>query len=662
MPRAVAEVPTPRPMQIVAGIAIVGALYFARDFLLPIALAILISFLLAPLVKRVERWGLSRIPAAVLVVAVAFTGLGIVSYVVVNQLYDLAYQLPDYKTNIIAKARSLRSTDGGIVARVTHAFEDVQRRLAQDTKEAIEEQIEAPEPAGVPLRPEIIERVANVDRLLRNQDRAGPNVNATDAEPEPVPVQVVEELSAREIARGVLGPLVAPLATAAVVIVFVFFMLLEREDLRDRLIRLIGSHQLSVTTQALDDAARRVSRYLLMQAIINSLYGVVIAIGLSLIGLPNAILWGILATLLRFVPYVGPWIAAVMPIVLSLAVFDGWSRPVMVIALYVVNELISNNFFEPWLYGSSTGISTLGILVSAVFWTWLWGPAGLVMATPLTVCLTVIGRHVPALAFLHTLLSDQEALPPPTHFYQRLLANDSEEAFDVAEDYLKEHSLDQLYDDVVLPALRLAEHDRHEGLLNESQQRFVLDTVRELVDDFGGGDISIAPKQKNGSAEIQGPEPAKSSSVTILCAPARDEADELVGMMLSQLLERKGLRTHVLSAGKLAGEMVDHVKDGSANVICVSALPPYAATHARYLCKRFRPKFPKLRIVVGLWQDRAVSKKAHDRLMATEIDKVVTTLAEAKEVLANYAASLDSLNANASTKNTETPEEVAATR
>jgi hypothetical protein len=420
-------------------------------------------------------------------------------------------------------------------------------------------------------------------------------------------------------------------------------MLIERENLRNRVIHLIGSRQLNVTTQALNDAAHRVSRYLLMQLIVNSAYGFVIATGLFFIGLPNAFLWGVLTALLRFVPYVGPWIAATLPIALSLAVFEGWTQPVLVLALFIVNELISNNVIEPWLYGSSTGISTMGILVSAVFWTWLWGPVGLVMATPLTVCLTVIGRYVPHLAFLNTLLSDEEVLAPEARFYQRLLALDPEEAIDVAEEYLKENSLESLYDQVLLPALSLAEEDRHHGDLDETKQRFILTTMRELVDDLGEKARLAADAAKginDGSSTVA----AQSAKASVLCLPARDEADEIAGVMLEQLLEARGISVEVMSAQSLSGEMLMQASEKAAGVVCVSALPPLAATHARFLCKRLRPKFPALKIVVGLWQTRGSTKKAHARRAEIGIDQFATTLAEATKQLLHLVGSQRLIN------------------
>ena len=338
----------------------------------------------------------------------------------------------------------------------------------------------------------------------------------------PVPVEIVESLSVTEIAQGILGPLISPLASAAIVTVFVIFILLKREDLRNRFIHLIGGEQLNLTTQALDDAAGRVSRYLLMQLIINSAYGLVIYIGLALIGLPNALLWGALTAVLRFVPFVGPWIGALMPIAISLAVFDSWSEPTLVVGLFMANELITNNIIEPWLYGSSTGISTIGILAAAVFWGWIWGPVGLVMATPLTVCLTVVGRYVPQLAFLNTMLSDQDALPPQARFYQRLLAIDPEEATEVAEEYLATSSLAELYDTVLLPALSLAEQDRHQGALDEAKQQFVHQTTREIVEEFGERISKAASENDKGSESATiAAEPWESKGVHSLLAGAR---------------------------------------------------------------------------------------------------------------------------------------------
>jgi predicted PurR-regulated permease PerM len=620
-----------RSNALVSAAVVVGALYVGRDILLPFAISVLLSFLLAPLVERLEKWKFGRIPSVLTIVIVAFFSFAALAFVLAHQVYDLAYRLPDYKENIVAKAQAFQGDGTGVFGRVTKSVEEMRAMLSEPPGE---------EPVGAPRSPENPAKTSDRDESPMRETKS-PRLDEGEAPPKtPVPVEVVETLSAREIAQGVLGPLISPLASAAIVIVFLIFMLLKREDLRNRLIHLIGGEQLNLTTQALDDAAGRVSRYLLMQLIINSIYGLVICVGLVLIGLPNALLWGACTALLRFVPYVGPWIAALMPIAISLAVFDGWMQPALVLALFVVNELISNNFIEPWLYGSSTGISTIGILASAVFWTWIWGPLGLVMATPLTVCLTVVGRYVPQLAFLNTMLSDQETLPPQSRFYQRLLAMDPEEATEVAEDYLATSSLEELYDTVLLPALSLAELDRHHGDLDEEKQRFVLQTTREIVEDLAERLVK-AESEGDGTATTQSfaADPVRERA-SVLCLPARDEADEIAGLMLVQLLEQRGVSARVVSTQSLSGEMIEQVAAESAAIVCVSALPPFAATHARYLCKRLRPKFPRLQLIVGLWQTGGIAKKTQNRLTAIGIDKLVTTLSEA-------AGDLERLSQNA---------------
>lgn len=615
---------------LISAAIVVTALYFGRDILLPFALAILVSFLLTPLVERLEKWRLGRIPSVLTVVGIAFLSVGGLAFILAHQVYDLAYELPNYKENILAKAEAFQGVGGGLFERVNKSLDEMRAKLS--TKSAAtpgETKSGEAKPSSVADAPTDAPADANPPPNLLGERAAGAAV--------PIPVEVVETLSAKEIAQGVLGPLLAPLSSAAMVVVFVVFMLLKREDLRNRLIHLVGGQRLNLTTQALDDAAGRVSRYLLMQALINTAYGLVICIGLSVIGLPNALLWGVLTAVLRFVPYIGPWIAALMPIAIALAVFDGWFQPLAVVALFVVNELLSNNVIEPWLYGSSTGISTMGILVSAVFWAWIWGPVGLVMATPLTVCLTVVGRYVPQLAIFHTLLSDHEVLPARSRYYQRLLALDPEEATEVAEEYLAASSLTELYDQVLVPALGLAELDQHHGALDDVKLRFVHQATREIVEDLGERDL-IARTAAAAAGETPGSSVTPSAAhAAILCLPARDEADEIACLMLVQLLEQRGLTASAASTQSLSGEMIEQVDAESVPIVCISSLPPMAATHARYLAKRLRPKFPSLRLVVGLWQAEPIGSKAQERLDATGVDKLVTTLAQAAAELERMA-------------------------
>ena len=609
-----------RTFTLLCGVAVIVGLWFARGILLPFALGILLSFLLAPVVGWAEKCRCPRIPAVLIVVAIAFAGVGLLSSIIGHELYDLAKRLPEYKSNIIQKVDAIRGDGSGVLAEMTDAIAEVQSEASRPLVEAERAlgTTGASQDSSAPDLP--APRVANERELA-----------------EPARVEVVNPLSLNEIVGRIFGPVLRPLGTAAIVLVFVVFMLIQREDLRNRLIHLIGSPRLNVTTQALDDAAHRVSRYLVMQLVINSLFGLVIGVGLFLIDVPNSLLWGVMAGILRFVPFIGPWIAAVVPVALTLAVFDGWTKPVLVIGLFVINELVSNNVLEPWLYGASTGISSLGIMVSAVFWTWLWGPVGLVMATPLTVCVMVLGRHVPQLGFVNKLLSTQEILPPQDRFYQRLLALDPEEAVEVAEDFLKHHSLEALYDTVLLPALSLAEQDRHHGDLEGPKERLIIDTLRELVDDLGTRAQRVAIESRDNLNQPH-TTPVASNDVSVLCLPARDEADEVAGMMLAQLLEARGVKTRLLSSKILVGEMLEQVAEQGVRVVCVSALPPFATTHARYLCKRLRPKFPELPVVVALWTVSARARTTRDRLAELNIRDFVTTLADAAEQIARLAS------------------------
>lgn len=620
---------------LLCGLAVIAALYFSREILLPFALAVLLSFLLAPFVTRLERWKCPRIAAVLFVVTLSFAILGLLSSSIVRQLYDLAYRLPDYKVNLINKTQVFRSEGDSVFKRMTDAFTDVLEHVSPNENQP---RIDISKPDVVQPRPLIKVGGPRADSSHANKRVDQPGLASEKKASEPIRVEIIERHSINAMTRGFLERILGPLGVALIVIVFVVFMLLEREDLRDRLIFLVGSRQINLTTQALDDAAHRLSRYLLMQFAINAVFGLVIAVGLFFIGLPNALLWGVMATVLRFVPFIGPWITTIIVMALSLAVFAGWTRPILVLSLFLLNELVTGNILEPWLYGASTGISKIGILVSAVFWTWLWGPVGLVIATPLTVCLTVIARYVPQMVFLNKLLSTQEVLPPPERFYQRLLALAPEEAMDVAEEYLKENSLEALYDKVLLPALSLAERDRHQGDLDELRQRLIMDTMRELIDDLGArAKRTLAEKQEATMDGIAPTATVEPQPVSVLCLPAQNEADEIAGIMLAQLLEAHGVKALALSAITLVGEMLEQVTEQSAGIVCVSANPPFAATHARYLSKRLRPKFPELRIVVGLWQTGGSLKNAQARLAATGIDKFATTLTEATEQVVHLA-------------------------
>lgn len=590
---------------------IVATLYFARDVLIPLALAALLTFLLAPLVTRSERW-LGRVLAVLLVVAMIFAATGATGWVLTRQVIDLGTKLPDYKENIVAKLRAFRVPKGAAFKAFSKTVEELKQEL----------------PGGAAEQP---------------ATAVTPGPAKPDAAPPAVPVKMVGD-APMEMLKTMIAPVLGPLGTSALVLLLVIFMLLQREDLRSRLIRLVGQGRISATTRAMDDAGSRVSRYLLMQLVVNVTYGIPVAIGLYFIGVPNAILWGGFATVLRFIPYVGPWIAAAIPILLSLAVSASWWTPVLTIGLFVVLELLSNNVMEPWLYGSSTGVSPIALIIAAVFWTWLWGPVGLVLATPLTVCLVVIGRHVPRLAFLSVVLSDEEALTPAEDCYHRLLTPGERDELELVESYLKANSLTALYDSVFIPVLASAETDVRAELLDAEQLDHVEQSMRDIIEDLGTRPAvpskEIEEKAESAADDEAPPPPAIAIDCRIFCLPARAERDEIAGTMLVQLARQQGFGAQNAPAKLVAGELLALVEKAEVDIICISVLAPSTVLHARYLCLKLRALLPTLKIVVGLWGASDDVTETTKRLRDAGADEVVTTLAQALVTMARLAPPL----------------------
>lgn len=597
------------------------------------------------MVHYLERRRVPRIPAVLIIVTGVFILLGLLGWVVVGQVWDLADSIDQYKGNIVTKIDTLQP-HGSLWNKLTRFGHEVEENLKKPTT--------APATSQPSTESQIKSDLARTVTPIPPGQHPNPATQPT--RDNPLPVTVVEPgPSAIQTLGQYTGLVLSPLGTAGIVIVFVIFMLLSYEDLRDRIIRLVGYGQMHLTTRALDDAASRISRYLTAQAIVNGTYGIAISLGLWLIGhflghhpFPNVILWGLLCALLRFVPYIGPWIGAAFPLLVSFAIYPGFAVFFAVVLLFVGIELLSNNFMEPWLYGSSTGMSTIAILVAAVFWTWLWGPIGLLLATPLTVCLVVLGKHVPALSFLDVLLGDQPVLEPHERVYQRLLAMDQEEAADVAEEYLADMRLEDVYDRVLLPALAMGEQDRHRGLLDEERKDFIRDAMRDVVDEVMEQSRARAVRTAAALTEaeakgVQPPEdlaqnPASQDVTTVLPAgadihvvilPAHDPADEIAGTMLANALLTRGYHVTVVSVDSLASEMVQTVEREHADVVVVSALPPAAVTHARYLCKRLHARFPDIETVVGLWTWKGDRVKARDRITCTRTVRMVTSLCEA---------------------------------
>jgi predicted PurR-regulated permease PerM len=583
---------------LVSSVVIIAALYFAKVVLVPFALAILFTFVLTPPVRWLERIRLPRILAVLFVVLLGVAAIGSVGWVVTNQLVDATNEYPKYRTNIKAKIESIRRSQPKSLNTAAQAVQEISTDL-KDVAPAATPSPAPPKGSGA------------------QQGKSPALITTTPAKP--VPVEIVP--AATSFIDSFLIYL-GPLGTAGIVLVFTIFMLMQREDLRNRFIRLAGDGRLNVMTHALDEAGDRVSHYLFLQFMVNASYGLIIGFSLYLMHLPNAVLFGVIAGILRFLPYIGPPVGALFPVLLSLAVFEDWTRPLMVLGIFVVIEIVVANFIEPMLYGARTGISSLAILVAAVFWTFIWGPIGLVLSTPLTVCLVVLGRHVPNMGFLNVLLGDEPVLSPEAHYYQRLLATDHVEARQVLENHLKEKPLEDLYDRVVIPALTMAEQDRHRNDLDEETAVFIYQSTREFVEGISTKKDAEKPDDSDASQNV-----ASGESAHVICVPASGEADELVGVMLAQLLSLAGHRVKCVSIGTVE-EMLREVSKAEPGIVCISAIPPLALTHARSIYARLRAQIPSQPIIVGLWNYSGDIAKSARRIDTPENVRVLTTLGE----------------------------------
>lgn len=548
----------------------VAMLYLARDVFLPIAIALLLTFALAPVVTALRRGGLSRVLAVISTVLFAFSLIAVVSLVIALQVSHLARSIPTYQANVVSKIEAMReaSSGTGVVSQMSAVLERISREISETTSEA------ASDDAAAPPKPVLVE------------------IYAPDH-----PIQVLTNL---------IVPLLAPVAMAGLVIVVVIFMLLEREDLRDRFIRLVGYGDLHRTTEALEDAGTRVGHYLLMQLVVNILYGVPVAIGLWLIGIPNAILWGLLAIVFRFLPYIGPIIAMILPLFLAVAVAPGWTMLIWTAALFVVMELVINNVVEPTLYGSKTGLSPLAVIVSAIFWAWIWGPVGLVLSTPLTVCLVVLGKHVPQFGFLQVLFGSDPVLAPHARLYQRLLAGDPDEATDQAEERLEADYLIDYYANVAIPALVLAERDRARGVMSEEQRLRVAesgmtlvanmdDIAREEAEEGDGDDALVEPDVNKEAAKETG------EGQRILCIGGRGELDDVTAAMLAQVLRVEGAGAATQSFRQMEPARIRQIPVRDLDTVVICYLNQDSLKHARFAVRRLKRINATLRVGVALW-------------------------------------------------------------
>ena len=581
----------------------VTALYFGREIFVPIAIAILLSFILSPPVRLLRRLGLGRVLSAWLVFLSGLVIAFAVGAILARQVSDLTAEMPRYQSTVVGKVERLRD------AALNNPIVEKASQLVNNLRQVA--------PSDMP------------------GEMQGPERRKTDAGQSAAPVQMLPPLpNVWTIIGTIVGTAISPLATAFIVAVFVIFVLLQREDLRDRFIRFVAPRDLHRATLAMDEAAGRLSRYFLSQTLINSAFGILIALGLALIGVPSPILWGILSMLMRFVPYIGSFIAAFFPVLLAASVDPGWGMALTTLALFLVTEPIMGQIVEPLVYGRNTGLSPIAVVMAATFWTWLWGPIGLVLATPLTVCLVVIGRHVERLEFLDILFGDAPALSPEESFYERLLMGDPVELVDQAEQFLREHTLLDYYDGIALPALRIAQEDAWRGVLDENRQKRIKDTILEIIEYLSelaepvsarqeavGKAVSqsfaqkaaalvhLDGKEKEGAASenlalSQSPQNGEDSPMPVLCIAGRGPLAEAATALFAHLLEYEGLRAATETVDTLAGAQIGRLAGKRFSVACLSFLDIASSlTLARYVTKRLRRLLPDLPVIAGFWAE-----------------------------------------------------------
>jgi predicted PurR-regulated permease PerM len=567
MPAYSTSGPRSRRTSFIALVIATAVLYLAAEVLIPLAIATLLAFLAAPAVRRLERWKLPRLAATLVVAAVGFGVIFAIGAIAATQALSLAAKLPEYRHNIATKIHALRHPDRKTtIGKAAEAIKDIERQAAP--------------------------------------------------EPPPLPVKEMPATAFEALAQ-LTAPVAKPLAMTLAVIVFTILMLVDRENMRDRLIGLLGTGRINAMTRAMAEASDRVSRYLATQLVVNALFGVPFGIALHFIGIPNALLFGLLGMLLRFVPYAGVWVAGAMPAILAFAISDGWTPVLWTVGVFGALELLLAYVIEPWLYGKSAGLSPVAIIAAVMFWTWLWGPIGLLLATPLTVCVAVVGRHIPELGYLNMLLGVEPVLSPEQRFYQRLLALDQEEAEELIEQHVAVHGVAAAFDEVMVPALTLMKIDRRKGALESARERFVYEHVRRIVEELD-------------------PAPAREAAAPVCLVAAHDEADHIAALMVAKLLP--AAQTCVLGAGALAAEIAQAVSEHRCSVVLISAVPPNAAHYAGYLARRVRREVSGAKIAVGVWAGADDVGASRERLLKLGVDEVCLHIADAPSLLRQLAA------------------------
>jgi predicted PurR-regulated permease PerM len=572
----------PRLVYLAAVVVVVAALYLGQDVLVPIALAVFLSFILSPLVTRLERLKLGHIPSVLAVAVLTSAAIGFLGWVVGRQAIDIVDHLPEYRTQLQSKVELVR--------------DKVQRPLKRASEVVSELGVTPPPATG--------------DAALLPPPAPAPA---------PAPPPSLTAMFPR------IGSFLSVLGTAGIVIVLTILMMVQRADLRDRFIALAGGGGIVVTTQALDEGARRVSRYLLVLTMINLAHGTVIATGLWLIGVPNFLLWGLLAAILRFIPYLGACVAAGLPLLFSFATSEASWTPLAVLGLFAVVELVTAYAVEPTVLPNHVGVSSTALVISAVFWTWLWGLPGLALATPLTVCLAVLGEHVTQLRFLTVLLGDRPVLSPALRLYQRLLIDDPEDALNVIETETKEErSLVEITDGIVLPALCLAEQDHRDRVIDDAKLEKISQHMRDLLDE-------LAPPRSD-------PPPPTPSALRVVCVSGGAGADAVAISALVHVLRRAGVEASEVGRGALVSEELEQISARHATAVCVSQLPPLSFSRLRYVCKRVLERYPEMPILIGTWTVNLDATRARERIQCEGDIRFVPTLAEMETMVRGLAS------------------------
>lgn len=584
--------------RVVIGAVIVVALTWGRPVLMPIALAILLTFLLNPIVRRLQRFGISRLPAVILAVSLAGIGLTIVGVTGSQQVSSMLATLPENTAKIISKLKTLKAIASGPTAqRFEHMIEAISKELSPPIPQT-----------------------------------AGPDADHPDSTTDEAPDRIVvaSEPYSWTLLTGHLGSAMEVLAMLAFATVLLIFFLMDREGLRDRIVLLAGRSRLTLTSKALEDATTRVSRYIGMVAMVNGGFGILLCLGLFALGVPYAVLWGCVAAVFRFVPYLGPWIGAVFPITMSLALSDGWGQPLAVLGFVLVLELATNNIVEPLAFGHTTGVAPTALLISAAFWLFIWGPIGLILSAPFAVSLVVLGKNIPQLRFLNILLGDQPALSDDAGYYQRLLVQDPQQAARIITNRTKGKDPDHAFDEVIIPALSYLKRDLERGHLTEEEGDSVLQLLRDSLPGVDFRKTSVEATEEILPAKLKEPE----KRLWLLACPTNGEPDRVALQLLNHLLDDSRWNVEVATDDILTSELVARVAEQSPAAICITSIAPDRVAHARYLCKKLRTASKDVPLIVGRWglQSR-LSQTDRVRLMEAGASVITTSLLETRKWL-----------------------------